>query len=117
MNKMNYTLEDVVNDHPKLYRNTKYIACGQGWADLIYELSSKLEPLIDSEEMYASQIKEKYGQLRLYMSLYNEEIDALIEQATKDSKRVCEMCGDEGSICTIGHWVTVRCQDCKQRFL
>lgn len=95
--------------------------CGDGWFDLLYDLSEKLEALIrkmkeehpDIEEAYlpaASQVKEKFGALRFYMTCSSDEMDALISKAEDRSERTCEICGKEGKLNHSG-WMSVRCRD------
>ena len=65
---MKQELEDTLTEKfPKLYSHTgPYV--GDGWFQLIYDLSEKLERLIETYEAtedefeapYASQIKEKF---------------------------------------------------------
>src|SRR5579864_3526705 len=64
---------------------------GDGWFDLIFELSKKLELMIlllpeeQRKEMKASQVKEKFGGLRFYMTYHHTEMAKLIAQAERDS--------------------------------
>jgi hypothetical protein len=75
---------------------------GDGWFDLIWDLSSKLEPLIQKfidenqdTELYpkAFQVKEKFGGLRFYMTCGTDEISDLISEAEALSLKTCEECG------------------------
>ena len=65
-------------------------SCNDGWFDIIWDLSSKLEPLIQkfidenpTAEVHprASQVKEKFGGLRFYMTHASDEIRELIGEA------------------------------------
>jgi thymidine kinase len=105
---------------PKLYKNIKYIDCGDGWFDLIKELSEKLEKEIESlsteeqENVYAIQVKEKFGSLRFYMSQYTLEITNLIAEADSKSTTICTECSDESNI--IGRsWLYNLCEKCYVR--
>ena len=78
---------------------------GDGWFDLIWDLSSKLEPLIQKfvdenqdTELYpkAFQVKEKFGGLRFYMTCDTDEISDLISEAQALSLKTCEECGKPG---------------------
>ena len=62
-------------------------------------------------EMFAIQVKEKYGTLRFYMSCETDEISALIEEAEAFSTRTCEVCGNPG-ILRGEKWFLVRCDKC-----
>lgn len=113
--KKQQTLYDTF---PNLYRQHKLpitqscmgwgFSCGDGWYDLIYELSKKLEAKGNVE---ATQVKEKYGTLRFYYSGGDEETDSLIKEAEEKSAVTCESCGKPGSLTGKG-WVTTLCQEC-----
>lgn len=144
--------------------------CGDGWFDLIWNLSSNLEPLIaafiqqnpdlmcgncgcprgkhlgsatknpgrclgirvdpTSEEVppgnyrvcgcdayisshpRASQVKEKFGGLRFYMTGVTDEINNLIEAAEELSLQTCEQCGQPGSNSAVNGWYRTTCESC-----
>lgn len=113
--------------YPNLYRiaiakNVSFpFECGDGWFNLLDELSQKLEsmiipffedPDIDHDLIpYASQVKEKWGGLRFYMSSSTPEMDEVIEEAEEKSLLICEICGDPGECSTSG-WLVTRCKEC-----
>ena len=80
---------------------------GDGWFDIINELSAKLEPL----GAVATQVKEKYGTLRFYVHTADEEAFDYIDDAELASESTCEMCGRPGEWSDSG-WCSVRCGDC-----
>jgi len=97
---------------------------GDGWFDIIWDLSSKLEPLIQKfidenqdTEHYpkASQVKEKFGGLRFYMTCGSDEIFDLIEEAEALSCKTCEECGKPGEAIGLG-WVHTLCYDCHENW-
>lgn len=102
--------EDVINNHPKLFEHVRYLEVGEGWLPLINELADKLEPMCN-EMIYATQVKEKFGTLRFYMSGYTEDADRLIAEAEKKSAKICELCGKEGKIIK-SSWIVTRCERC-----
>lgn len=124
---MKKELDDkLVQDFPNLYadRNASMqVTCmcwgfpGDGWFDLIYDLSKKLEFLIlllpdeQRKEMKASQVKEKFGGLRFYMTYYNEDMAKLIREAENKSYHICEECGKPGQLVKAG-WYYTSCKDC-----
>ena len=97
-------------------------SCDDGWFDIIYKLSSKLEPLIikyikdnegsdeykDRSYPKAAQIKEKYGELRFYMTHTTDEMNGLIKEAEKKSGVTCEHCGEAGEKRNI-RWIKTLC--------
>jgi hypothetical protein len=111
---------------PLLYKHGITFECGPGWYDLVFELSMKIESLlkdysetfdsIEGEEniyceMYAMQLKEKYGTLRLYMSCETNMIAELIHEYEARSYHICENCGQPGKI-RGSKWYEVRCNQC-----
>ncbi len=81
--------------------------CSDGWFDIIYELSKKIEQIAitlrksgcDHDELpMVFQVKEKFGTLRFYMSKSTHEIQEFIRQSEQVSAQVCEQCGNPGSL-------------------
>ena len=108
-----------------LYRDPKPMwgfEVGPGWFDLINDVSAKLEALILTEpegqrENYrASQVKSKFGGLRLYMSSSTPEMDAAIAIAEGLSYETCEECGAPGTSKGSIGWVWTFCQRCRSAY-
>jgi len=147
--------------------------CSDGWFDIIWDLSSKLEPIIkgivsdnpnlscskcgcSKERHYgsktrspgrclsihedlesndkppgnyyacfcdeysgsypkATQVKEKYGGLRFYMTCGNDEIYSLIQKAEELSYKTCEECGSPGEE-RGGSWINTLCDNCHKNW-
>jgi hypothetical protein len=114
--------EALVRDFPLLYGNRHApmqktcmcwgFECGDGW-----ELSAKIEPIIaampveEQPNFRASQVKEKFGTLRFYMTMGNDAIWAAIDEADAKSAVTCECCGKPGSV-RGGGWIKVQCDAC-----
>lgn len=114
----------LISKYPKLYRHYSYIDCGIGWIKIIDDLSKKLESLIndlkeieeEEEELpYASQIKEKFGELRFYMSSETQEMSKEIDKATRKSRKTCEICGKKGKIRKANNWLYCLCDECCEK--
>jgi hypothetical protein len=60
-----------------------------------------------------SQIKEKYGTLRLYHYGGDEFISGVIAMAERMSSVTCEVCGSPGEL-SGGGWVRTLCADCNK---
>lgn len=107
--------DEIKNRCPKLYRNGIAFECGEGWADLILNLSIEIERILNEKpvnnEMFAIQVKEKYGTLRFYMSLETREISDLIEDAEAHSSQTCEVCGAFAKMRGT-KWIETRCDKC-----
>ena len=81
--------------------------CGDGWFELLKDLSEKLEP----EGVVATQVKEKFGTLRFYARSATDETFALIDEAEDISEKTCEVCGKPGTLRGKG-WVQTLCDAC-----
>ena len=60
----------------------------------------------------ASQVKEKYGTLRFYMTCETQEMSDLISVACKKSAVTCENCGKPGKRNKTG-WISTLCDSCR----
>lgn len=92
---------------------------GDGWFSIIWHASQKIEKIL--REKYAgvehppraSQVKEKFGTMRFYMSSGDDDIWAITDAAEAASVGVCENCGALGSIRDDG-WLRTLCDECHE---
>ncbi len=117
----------LVEQHPLLYRdytaNIRNSAMpwgfcvGDGWFYLIWELSQKLETelqkMSESYKPCASQVKEKFGTLRFYMTAETNAMSKAIQHAETRSSKECEQCGQPG-IVNGKFWLQCLCETCRQ---
>lgn len=84
--------------------------CGDGWADLLHDLSQKLTAHARETglDIVAIQVKEKWGELVVYADGTDDEADQLIEAAREASATICEQCGAPGRLYRRG-WHQTRC--------
>jgi len=106
--------------------------CGNGWFDLLWELSEKLEVLYqeylktkpvedlaksllldDRQEFNVVQVKEKFGGLRFYTDWATDEMQNIINEYEDKSYTICENCGKPGSQSKSG-WIKTLCKNCKE---
>lgn len=109
---------------PTIYRRPEarmpfalfYFECGDGWFNLLLELTRQLEALAltfaEDDRPSVQQVKEKYGSLRFYLSHGSEEMYALIGSAEALSAETCETCGQPGEIKGKG-WLRCTCLGCE----
>ena len=86
---------------------------GDGWFDIINELSRKIIAL-DKQSgttTEAVQVKEKFGTLRFYVDFGTDEVFEAIEEAERKSAVTCELCGKPGML-RRGGWLKVKCDEC-----
>lgn len=85
----------------------------------LYTIVNFIQPNIYNNAIYyyggppcrASQVKEKFGTLRFYMTGQTPEMDTIINEAERKSAVTCEACGKKGKI--RGHgWLSTRCAAC-----
>lgn len=109
------------------------ICCGEGWYNILDTLCDSIQNHIDNEryriklhkemgklppdapdypQIEFTQVKEKYGGLRVYLNYYDQYIDGLIHMAEMMSYCTCENCGNPGKPNEEG-WITTLCQPCR----
>lgn len=82
---------------------------GDGWYQLLKEACMKIEPILAACKakdpvawkqgfFRASQIKEKFGTLRFYVSGAPDEVHKIIHKAEIRSTKTCEVCGKPGKL-------------------
>jgi hypothetical protein len=117
----------LVKKYPKILRDYKGdmmqtcmawgMECDDGWYNLLDKCMEKLQYFCDAcsihgneVQVVASQIKEKYGTLSFYTSVYgangieSDIIDDIIAVAERDSAHTCEVTGNHGEACKRGGW-------------
>lgn len=90
---------------PKLYGKLAYDPYALyrvpiGWFGLVWEMSARLEaslhnipePLIQDYAM--TQIKQKFGSLRVRFNQSTPEMDSIVDWAVAVCDRTCEQCGE-----------------------
>lgn len=85
-----------------------YASVGDGWADLLDRLITKLLALGWDREVH--QIKEKFGGLRFYIGVGSDEVFDALDEAEAESFRICERCGKPGAPRT-GGWIQTLCEE------
>lgn len=102
---------------PRVLSHPQEIWVRDGWYDLLNGLFAIIESSIEydfpaekRDQIYATQIKEKFGTLRVYMYGLNDRISGAIDMAELYSGLVCEVCGNKGSLVHIGNWVQTLCE-------
>ena len=101
----------------------EYHECGKGWEALIL----KAEALINDynirhpnePQLEFTQIKEKWGGLRIYLNYYPEDIDDKLHTIEEESCTMCEHCGTTKNVSkewTHG-WIMTLCNKCRKKEL
>ena len=84
---------------------------GMGWFPLIEDLCKVIKKEIKNNpsDFYITQIKEKFGGLRFYVSYRNKKIDEAINKAEEKSFKICEVCGKRGKLRDDFGWILTLC--------
>ena len=124
----------LLKKYPKILRDYKGdpmetcmswgIDTDTGWYTLLDKCMSKLQYFCDlcskdgrEVQVVATQVKEKLGTLRFYVSIYganNNEIgiiDDIIDQTESRSAWTCEVTGDHGELCSKKGWYKTLCYE------
>lgn len=82
----------------------------QGWLPLVSDLFAELKPVLGDTKIIC--IKEKLGELRVYLDTPNEEATKIIDKYTGKSSKTCEYCGAEASVKNLECWLVCLCDQC-----
>ena len=88
-------------------------SCGDGWFNIIDKLCECIQQYINNNDnvsqVIVTQVKEKFGGLRFYVSNSDEIIDGMIWLSEHLSYSTCEECGAEGTCRECDNWFTTLC--------
>jgi len=109
---------NLVKKYPKLFeeyggcktKTPMHYGCaiGDGWYNILIELCEELSKY---EDVSFSQIKEKFGTLRVYLNSYPKGTRNIIHKAVMRTITTCEFCGKLGKI-RDGLWRKTLCESC-----
>ncbi len=91
--------------------------CGPGWHGILERLSGEIDKLNLPPEFRVLQIKEKFGELRVYVEgagPFSKIVELLIRDAARESLETCEFCGKPGHRRPLS-WVKTLCDLCYAR--
>lgn len=90
----------------------------EGWKIAFGELLAEdIQKILDEEnnlDFKVSQIKEKYGQLRMYNN-GSQRIDDIIDAYSIASENICMYCGKPDVAQSKGYWIWTCCTQCYQK--
>jgi len=109
--------KELLKDFPSLYKQYKLppretcmcwgFDCKDGWFNIIHDLSQKI--VLTDPECEATQVKQKGGGLRFYVTPTKKEVHDLIRKAEEKSFNICEVCGNKGKLRLDLGWIQTLC--------
>lgn len=117
INKNAKSLEDyIINPdlnewdlHKLAQLNGIKLELAAGWYPLVIQLMQELKE--KGWNKVVGSIKEKYGELRFYADIDEEE---LLDKYTELSTNICEVCGEEGTLKAANGWFKTLCEKHRQ---
>ncbi|MCB0929883.1 MAG: hypothetical protein KDB70_18690 [Mycobacterium sp.] len=111
----------TIDDHPLAplmpYRSSTCIGISvpRGWYRIVLELHEKL--VAADPALVYHQVKEKYGEVRVYVTSRVPETEKLIRATVLQSRRTCESCGSAGCVQRSKRgWYRTLCADCANEY-
>lgn len=93
--------------------------CNDGWYGLIRKVCEQITEALSKNQNIGNlrfvQIKEKWGQLRIYVNNYPNEIEEILNNAEAESANICEMCGTTENVTqNSAGWIKSLCPTCRE---
>ena len=116
------SIKKIAGDFVFLFREVRGFEFGEGWSRPVYDMASEISMEaqrlgMDNQDPFTypciSQIKEKFGELRVHIRNASPEMKLAAEMAMEKSKSTCEMCGLAGEIRRNTGWHHVACDPCE----
>lgn len=109
----------LASRHPKIYptrsRTGQFgFECLDGWAGLLDAAAGLIQKHVDAtgaDQVFARQVKEKFGSLRIYTWNADDRALAIFDLIEGLSSSICEECGQLGSISEYKGWLRCRCPE------
>ncbi len=116
-------IERLRREHACILPPTVEFAVEDGWLELIDDRLSDAETILEKhgwiDRAVIKQIKEKFGELRIYIRPRGEdeaypdklaaEMEGLRRVTADNSAHTCEICGDDGEIGNFGGYYQALC--------
>lgn len=87
---------------------------GDGWFQILWDLCEEIKKIYHEGFRFV-QIKEKFGELRMYTTYPIESICCLLNDAKERSNKTCEYCGSTESVTQSGGWIKTLCKECREK--
>lgn len=119
----------IFKDFPKLFehKDNKQVSlmcfgceCGQGWNNLTYVTLKRLNLIKENNnlpDLEVTQIKEKFGGLRIYFHGAGDDAMQVTLFAEELSYITCEHCGNKGFLLNHHNWYITLCEPCYKEWV
>jgi hypothetical protein len=110
--------KQLIKKYKKLLKHCAFDN-NEGWNPLLNILFSQLQFDIDNNkqpQIEFSQIKEKFGSLRIYTNGHNDYQDGMITLAERLSETICMQCGSNKDVKQTNGWIVTLCPDCMKKY-
>jgi len=109
-------INKLQNTFPKFFCNHYALpTTSDGWFVILWEMCNKIKALNPSDNFELTQIKEKFGTLRVYSYCSTDIIQDVILDAEIKSSTTCEECGQPGKLRN-GSWLRTLCDLHKKEY-
>ena len=109
MNDTEKYLDKLERDFGYMLTHTSGYVC-PGWEQLIRDMLQEIASNSDKRSAPEfTQIKEKFGTLRVYGYNINDDEQEILDKYEKLSAVTCEVCGKEGHLREKRGWLYVAC--------
>lgn len=120
---MTKTAQDIIARHPSLLGSEPTIlkaygfCCGPGWFPILERLFDEFEQIQQEDGLTVTviQVKEKFGELRVYFRGGNERLQHCLRRAEEEAFYTCESCGGQSPGIRSGGRLSNLCDDCRKR--
>ena len=96
----NYFGKDIHDNISKVISSYNFVNCfpflPQGWSVLLVKMLNEVKASldkIDAVDVEILDIKEKYGLLKVYFNVYDEELQKIAKKYEAMSDKICMSCG------------------------
>lgn len=76
----------------------------------VYDSDKTPRPVPESIDFRVVQIKEKFGELRVYSAGADDFINGVISMSEMVASKTCEVCGERGKM-RHGSWIRILCDE------
>ena len=112
---MENIVQIIINEFPDMLQKCVEIYMYSGWYELVKKTLQEIKDIIYPYSINITQIKQKFGGLRIYYDECpkekKEQIDNIIKKAERESFDICEITGKPGKTRSLNGWRVTLCDE------